>query len=124
MLAVIALISAFGGGLSAYATDTTDEENPVRYTVISSHVSKITISGITAKCTASLTSSGNTSLKIKMELQKKKSGTYETIKTWTDTDTGHYLAVSHSRAINVLSTYRLKTTFTAGGESAVVYSYP
>ena len=45
-----------------------------------------------------------------MELQKKKSGTYETIKTWSASKTGTYLSVAEKRTINLLSDYRLKTT--------------
>ncbi len=48
-----------------------------------------------------------------MELQKKKSGVYETIKTWSAGKTGTALSVSEKSAINLLSDYRLKTTFTA-----------
>lgn len=123
ILALITAISILGGGVSAIADDT-EETVPTRYSVISSHASIITINGVTANCSASLNASHSTSLKIKMELQKKKSGSYSTIKTWTDTKTGSHLAAGHSKTINVLSTYRLKTTFTAGNETAVVYSYP
>ncbi len=59
-----------------------------------------------------------------MELQKKKSGTYETIKTWSASKTGTYLSVAEKRTINLLSDYRLKTTFTAGTETRVAYAYP
>lgn len=59
-----------------------------------------------------------------MELQKKKSGTYETIKTWSVSKTGTYLSVAEKRAINLLADYRLKTTFTAGMETRVAYAYP
>lgn len=58
-----------------------------------------------------------------MELQKEKSSGYETVETWTDSKTGTYLSMSESRNINVLSNYRLKITFNAGGETQVVYRY-
>lgn len=59
-----------------------------------------------------------------MELQKKKSGTYETVKTWSASKTGTTVLIDEKRAINLLSDYRLKTTFTAGTETRVAYAYP
>jgi hypothetical protein len=95
--------------------------NTVRYL---SHVERsIEISGIKAKCTAKLKSKKSVPLKIKMELQKEKSKTYETVETWTSSKTGTVLAMSESRNINVLCKYRLKVTFTAGKETEVVYKY-
>lgn len=125
-LSLAAILSVFSGGMLSYADEgnPTGEEIIVRYSVISSHSSRITISGIKATCTAHVSACYSTSLKIKMELQKKKSSGYETIKTWTDTRTGYTLGAEHSRAINILSTYRLKTTFTAGNETVVVYNSP
>jgi len=125
LLALIAVLSVFNSGMTAFADNKADnEEEANRFSVISSTGSSLSISGVTAYCTASLTATSNTSLIIKMELQKKKSGVYETIKTWTDAKAGNHLMVSHTRTINALSTYRMKTTFTAGGESTVSYSYP
>lgn len=66
---------------------------------------------------------GKQDKKIKMELQKEKSKTYETVETWTNSKTGTVLAMSESRNINVLCKYRLKVTFTAGKETEVVYKY-
>ena len=59
-----------------------------------------------------------------MELQKLKNGNYSTIETYTKTGSGRYLDNTESRLINVLATYRLKVTFTAGGETVVSYAYP
>lgn len=84
----------------------------------------IDISGINAICTAKLTAFETCKLSIKMELQKKKSGVYETIKTWSSSKTGLSLSMSEKRAINLLSDYRLKTTFTAGTEKQIKYAYP
>lgn len=84
----------------------------------------ISIRGITATCSAELKSNSSLRLTIKMELQKKKSGVYGTIKTWSAGKTGTALSVSEKRAINLLSDYRLKTTFTAGSENKVAYAYP
>lgn len=83
----------------------------------------LTISGIKATCTSTLRATKSMNLSIKMELQKEKSSGYETVETWTGSKTGTYLSMSESRNINVLSNYRLKITFNAGGETQVVYRY-
>lgn len=85
---------------------------------------KIKISGISARCTAYLQAYKTSKLAIKMELQKKKSGTYETIKTWSASKTGTTISLDEKRNINLLADYRLKTTFTAGSETRVAYAYP
>ena len=59
-----------------------------------------------------------------MELQKVKSGTYTTIETWSTSETGTTITITETRLINVLATYRLKVTFTAGSETIVRYAYP
>lgn len=92
--------------------------------VIDSYSCGITISGVTAKCNAWLQSSYNATLRITMELQKKNSSGYENVKTWTSSTYGRVHSMSESRAINLLSDYRLKVTFTAGNESRVAYAYP
>ncbi len=98
----------------------TDNE---KLSYILSSTSSIEISGISAECKAFMQSKQSLSLTITMELQKESGGTYSTVKTWTATGTGLTLSSSESRLINVLSTYRLKTTFTAGSESVVQYRY-
>lgn len=94
------------------------------YTTIETNASSISISGIKATCSAKMTSKKSTTLKIKMELQKKKTSGYETVETWTSSKTGVSLVFSKSRNINILCDYRLKVTFTAGTESTTVYKYP
>ena len=94
------------------------------YTNIASKSCSLVISGINSTSSASLHSSKSMSLKIKMELQKKKSGVYQTIETWTDSRPGTILTMEKGRLINVLADYRLKVTFTAGSETAVSYAYP
>ena len=59
-----------------------------------------------------------------MELQKKKSGVYETIETWSTSRTGMSLGMDEKRNINILCDYRLKATFTAGSETVISYDYP
>lgn len=100
------------------------EEISPRAQVIDSYYANISISGITAKCSASLGASYSTTLRITMELQKENSSGYENVKTWTSSTYGRSHSMSESRAINLLSDYRLKVTFTAGNESRVAYAYP
>ena len=97
--------------------------NPI-YTNISVKSCALDISGINSTSSATLHASKSMSLKIKMELQKKKSGTYQTIETWNVSKTGTFLTAEKERLINVLADYRLKVTFTAGSETVVSYAYP
>lgn len=103
-----------------------NDENEVMpcFSVISSTYSSITISGITANCYAKMTTSSSASLSIKMELQKYSSSSYSTVQTWTTSGTGKSLVLDKSKTINLLYDYRLKTTFTAGSETSVTFSYP
>lgn len=121
-MALLMVMSVFGISFSA-AADTADEE-PTRYTVISSNSYGILISGLKATCSGSLTAQYSTTIKIKLELQKKSGGVYSTIKTWSDSKTGRSIALSGSKVINPLSSYRLKATFTAGSETVTYYDYP
>ena len=116
------LLFSFLAPNSGYALD--QSEIQLQSIYINKSSCFISISGITANCTSSLNTRSSTKLSIKMELQKKKSGTYETIKTWSASKTGTYLSVAEKRTINLLSDYRLKTTFTAGTETRVTYAYP
>lgn len=116
------LLFSFLAPNSGYALD--QSEIQLQSIYINKSSCFISISGITANCTSSLNARSSTKLSIKMELQKKKSGTYETIKTWSVSKTGTYLSVAEKRAINLLADYRLKTTFTAGTETRVAYAYP
>ena len=93
------------------------------YTEINSRNASLTISGIKATCTARLFAKKSTDLKIKIELQKKKSDRYETVETWTKSGNGLKLDLQETRNINRLSKYRIKATFTAGSEKEVVYQY-
>ena len=119
------IISICSLSFNAYANNENlnDESVPERYSIISDYSANLSISGITATCNAKLRASSSASLSIKMELQKKKSGVYETIKTWSTSSTGTSLSINKTRAINALATYRLKVTFKAGSETATVYRY-
>ncbi len=103
----------------------TRQENDIDlyYANIDNCICSLNISGIKANCSAILNSKKEMNLKIKMELQKKKSSGYETVETWTKSQKSNFVEMSESRNINVLCTYRLKVTFTAGSETEVVYRY-
>ena len=95
-----------------------------KYTNIVVASCSLTISGINSTSKAMLQAKSSMSISIKMELQKLKSGSYSTIKTWSASKTGSVLSMEETRLINVLATYRLKVTFTAGSETVVSYAYP
>ncbi len=94
------------------------------WNTISSVSTSFTISGINSTSTVALTSQISTSLSIKIELQKLKSGVYETIETWTKTGSGDVLILEETRLINILCDYRIKVTCKAGSETHVTYDYP
>lgn len=94
------------------------------YQNISSNSCSLRISGINSTSSANLIAARSMSLSIKMELQKVKSGTYTTIETWSSSKTGVTISMEETRLINMLATYRLKVTFTAGSETIVQYAYP
>lgn len=68
-----------------------------------------------------------TSVKIKLELQKKSGNTYSTIKTWEETFNARSATKTESKLTSPLSTYRLKATFTVytstSSETKVMYAY-
>lgn len=108
----------------ADSTDDSVTDEPTRYTYIGTATLSFGISGITAKCAASLTAKKSTSLQIVMTLQKKNSnGTWSNVQTWSKTGNGVSLHFEKNKLINVLNTYRLKGTFTAGGETTTIYRY-
>lgn len=101
----------------------TNDSISTYYAEINSKDVSLTISGIKATCKASLFAKKPTALKIKIELQKKKSDKYETVETWTKSGNGLKLDLLETRNINRLCKYRIKATFTAGSEKEVVYQY-
>ena len=123
--AIIISVLCMVFSVSANSPEKANEDEPIyRYQVIGDHSSGIHINGITAECSAILNAKYSTTLSITMELQKLSSGSYSTIKTWTDSRTGTSIGLEGSKVVNILSSYRLKTTFTAGNETVVVFSYP
>lgn len=124
ILILFSMIIVFSNFSIVNAAVNTGNEITPYYTTISYNTVYFKINGIKASCSASLEADHSTSLKITMELQKKKSGGYETIESWTASKTSVSLAISKSRNINVFCTYRLKVTFVAGTEKTTVYKYP
>lgn len=124
LLSVSMLLSCPLFANAAAVENNDNSQFELMYTTIETNRSSISINGIKATCSAKMTSKKSTTLKIKMELQKKKTSGYETVETWTSSKTGVSLSMSESRNINILCDYRLKITFTAGSESIVVYKYP
>lgn len=112
-------------GMTSVANASVNGNNELApcYINIANKSESITISSIKATCSANMSTNRTMRLTIKMELQKKKSNGYETVKTWTSSKTGTTLSMSESRNINALCTYRLKVTYTAGSEQVVAYKY-
>lgn len=119
---LLAVLTIFSTAIVASAAESDDNEI-VPYYIDGIHNAHFSISGIKATCSADIRVSSSKYLKIVMELQKKKSNGYETIKTWTSSKTGTRLSMSESRNINALCTYRLKVTYTVGDEKTVAYKY-
>lgn len=123
VMAVVLIILSFV--IVAYAGEDggAEQEPIIRYNVINDCYVSISKSGISVNCSAVLRAQYSTSLKIVMVLQKDTSSGWTNVKTWTATGTGKYLDLSESKVINILNTYRLKVTFTAGSESVTKYAY-
>ncbi|MBR0541657.1 MAG: hypothetical protein IJK26_05555 [Clostridia bacterium] len=127
IMTLVVVFSVYSLSISSFAEEpntNTDERINERYQVIFNHTSGINIIGLSAECNASMGAQYSTSLSITMELQKLSSGSYSTIKTWTKSKTGTSIELEESKVVNILNSYRLKTTFTAGNETVVVFSYP
>lgn len=118
---LFSVLLVFSSCIAANA-DTNDSISTY-YAEINRYNAKLSISGIKATCKASLFAKNPTALKIKMELQKKKSDGYETVETWTKSGNGLKLDLQETRNINRFSKYRIKATFTAGSEKEVIYQY-
>lgn len=122
-LIILSVLMIFGSTMISNAAVINDDGISPYYANIYSCSANLAISGIKAECKADIKANKSVNLKIKMELQKKKSSGYETVETWTSSKTGTILAMSKSRNINVLYKYRLKVTFTAGTEKEIIYKY-
>jgi hypothetical protein len=123
LLIAFSLLFALSGGIISNAA-VDNEFNIAPCNINIDHTgAALSISRIKAECSASLYAKKSAKLKIKMELQKEKSGGYETVETWSDSKTGTILSMSKSRNVNMLCNYRLKVTFTAGSETETIYKY-
>lgn len=122
VLVLTTLFSIFAIQTSAVSED----ENTImpRFSVIDAVSTSFTISGINSTSSVVLTSKYSTTLYIKIELQKEKSGVYETIETWTQFGNGTYVMLEETRLINVFSNYRIKVTCIADNEQHITYDYP
>ncbi len=123
ILVFLSALMIFGNALIVNGSVPPEHKITPYYVVMDSSTLSLDIQGIKATCSASLVADRKTSLKIKMELQKKKSSGYTTVETWTTSDTNYSLGIIKSRNINVFCDYRLKVTFTAGSETKTAYKY-
>ena len=95
------------------------KDTGAKMTYINSYSAQLDKGTVSSTSTAKITGkSGVTSVKIKMELQKLSSGTYSTIQTWEQTFSGTSGYMQENKLTSLLSTYRLKVTFTAYSGSA------
>ena len=103
-----------------------EEEYPLMpcWSVIDGVGTSLSISGLVATASVSLTAKYSTSLYIKIEFQKEESTGYKTLETWEKSGTGTMLALEETRLINVFADYRIKVTCTAGGETHITFDYP
>ena len=125
---VLSLILLLGAivTVSAETIDTTSADEPytTRYVNISSCNCNCYISGLRIYVSADMRAKSSQYLCIVIELQKLKSGAYETIETWSTSKTGTSISLYEDRLINLLATYRIKVTFIAGSESTTLFAYP
>lgn len=115
------------GSMTAMAFDVDTPVTEIvapQYANVSSKSCSLVISGVNSTSSATLHSRSSMALSIIMELQKKKSGSYQTIETWKSSRTGTVLTMEEDRLINILADYRLKVTFSAGSETIVAFAYP
>lgn len=123
----VAMCLVMCGSMTAAAYDADSYSTEIiapMYANISANSCSLSIKGVNSVSSAVLHAKGSMYLHIKMELQKKKSGIYQTIETWTSSRTGMVLSMEEERLINALASYRLKVTFTAGSETVAYYAYP
>lgn len=122
-LVLTMLFSVFA--INSFA-ESVEEENSImpRWSVISGVATSFTISGLNSTSSVCLSSKFDTTLYIKIELQKEKSGVYETIETWTKFGNGTVVSLEETRLINVFANYRIKVTCIAANEQHITYDYP
>lgn len=125
VLAMMFLFSAFSAtGCETAKAEENEYEIAPCFTTIMTAAYAITIDGITAHVSGSLTPKYKTSLSITLDLQKYSSGSWSTVKTWTASANDIHLTLEGSKVINIFSDYRLKATFKADQETVIRYRYP
>lgn len=124
-VAMIILFSSFSVMACETAkADEIDYEIMPCFTTIMSEIYGITISGLNAHVSGSLTANYKTSLTITLSLQKYSNGSWTIVKTWTSSANDIHLILEGSKMINIFAEYRLKATFKADQETSVRYMYP
>ena len=108
------------------SAETVEDEYAVMpcWTAINSVGTSFTISGLVSTSSVVLTSKFDTTLYIKIELQKLESTGYETIETWKTFGNGTYVTLEETRLINIFEDYRIKVTCIAANEQHITYDYP
>lgn len=122
-MALIAVASCFSS--TTVFGQTIDDDYGVQplMEVISSCNGSLRKSGLTLYAYGTMKSSRSTNLKIQLQIQKKKSGTYSPYITWSTSKTGTTASLSKDIDVNILYTYRLKATFKAENEESVRFYY-
>lgn len=125
LLILVTLFSLFAVNANAAQTDNNyDDEIMPCFTMIRSITTSFSISGITSTSFVELNSQQPVMLIIKIELQRKESGVYKTIETWTQAGSGKHIAIEKKKVVNIFYDHRIKVTCTAGSETHVTYDYP
>ena len=123
VLIVVMLFSVFAINSSA---ETVEDDYGIMpcWTAINSIGTSFTISGIVSTSSVVLTSQFDTTLYIKIELQKLESTGYETIETWTTFGNGTVVGLEKTILLNVFEDYRIRVTCIAANEQHITYDYP
>lgn len=77
--------------------------------------------GFTIYCESNLEAETESYLEITMELEVLRDDGFEVIETWNISSVGSQVSLLGDKFVNIIKTYRLKTTFTVGEESFVLY---
>lgn len=110
------------------ASSVLENREEVRSTYINSIDARINVGTLNTTVKGQIQGTTNvTRITIKLELQKKSSGSYSTIKTWEETFYTDAASKTESKITSPFSTYRLKATFTVytstNSETRVLYAY-
>lgn len=103
-------------------------ENSPKYTYIQSVAAGIEVGTVSTTVRGEIDGSNEvTRVEITLELQKRTSGIYSTIKTWSGSFISKHATLQKNKLTSPLNTYRLKATFTAytstSSETRIIYAY-